>query len=103
MKDQGIYIGSYPIDDQDVKDMKDIGITAVLNLQTQEDIAERGYSWTKMQQLYQNKVAKGGIQTPDLQTRRLALYPNLHRGLISSTVKYQKKSYMHLTIACMPT
>lgn len=49
MKDQGIYIGSYPIDDQDVKDMKDIGITAVLNLQTQEDIAERGYSWTKMQ------------------------------------------------------
>jgi hypothetical protein len=30
--DQGIFIGSYPVDEQDVKEMKDIGITAVLNL-----------------------------------------------------------------------
>lgn len=32
--DQNIFIGPYPVDDQDVKEMKDIGITAVLNLQT---------------------------------------------------------------------
>ena len=61
IKDQNIFIGSYPIDDEDVRDMKNIGITAVLNLQTQDDIAERGYSWTKMQQLYQNKGIKSAI------------------------------------------
>ena len=61
IRDQNIFIGSYPIDDQDIRDMKDIGITAVLNLQTQDDIAERGYSWAKMQQLYQQKGIKSAI------------------------------------------
>ena len=53
--DQNIFIGPYAIDDKDVKEMKDIGITAVLNLQTQDDINERGYSWAKMNQVYKSR------------------------------------------------
>lgn len=44
--------------------LKDQGITAILNLQTQEDIADRGYSWSRLTQLYLSKGIKTAIHFP---------------------------------------
>ena len=54
-----LYVGTYPETTQDVQELKDRrGVTAVLNLQTDEDFRVRGIDWPKMEKIYR----KLGIQ-----------------------------------------
>jgi hypothetical protein len=59
-----IFIGPYPVMEEDALLLKDHGITAVLNLQTAQDIADRGYSWSRLTQLYLSKGIKTAIHFP---------------------------------------
>ena len=60
----GIFTGPYPVLEEDTMMLKDLGITAILNLQTTQDIQNRGYSWSKMTQIYLSKGIKNAIHLP---------------------------------------
>ena len=48
-----LYVGTYPETPEDIRELKDrCGITAVLNLQTDEDFLERGIDWPEMEESY---------------------------------------------------
>jgi hypothetical protein len=48
-----LYVGTYPQKSEDIQELKDCcGVTAVLNLQTDEDLHERGIDWSAMGQTY---------------------------------------------------
>ena len=40
-----LLIGSYPLDSREVEELRSVGITAILCLQTDEDLGERGIKW----------------------------------------------------------
>ena len=48
-----LYIGTYLKTPEDIQELKDTcGITAVLNLQTDEDLQEKGIHWPSMEGMY---------------------------------------------------
>ncbi len=48
-----LYVGTYPETLKDIQELKDRhGVTAVLNLQTDEDLDERGIDWLAMEESY---------------------------------------------------
>ncbi len=48
-----LYVGTYPQKSEDIQELKDCcGVTAVLNLQTDEDLSERSIDWRAMQAIY---------------------------------------------------
>ena len=48
-----LYVGTYPEILEDIRELKDrCGVTAVLNLQTDEDLRERGIDWPAMEESY---------------------------------------------------
>jgi hypothetical protein len=48
-----LYVGTYPQNLRDIQELKNrYGITAVLNLQTDEDLRERGIDWPAMEESY---------------------------------------------------
>jgi predicted protein tyrosine phosphatase len=48
-----LYVGAYPESLEDIQELKDrYGVTAVLNLQTDEDLRERGIDWPAMEESY---------------------------------------------------
>lgn len=50
----GLYVGSYPESPEDIEELKArCGVTAVLNLQTDEDIKGKGLNWPALAACYQ--------------------------------------------------
>jgi hypothetical protein len=48
-----LYVGTYPQNAEDIQELKDRwGVTAVLNLQTDEDLSERNMDWQAMEGMY---------------------------------------------------
>jgi protein-tyrosine phosphatase len=48
-----LYVGTYPESQEDIQELKDrYGVTAVLNLQTDEDLRERSIDWLAMEESY---------------------------------------------------
>ena len=47
-----LYVGSYPKTTADIDQLKSAGITAVLNLQTQEDFDYHGVRWPDIRAIY---------------------------------------------------
>ena len=48
-----LYVGTYPENPEDIQELKDrSGVTAVLNLQTDEDLRERSIDWPEMEASY---------------------------------------------------
>lgn len=47
-----LFVGTYPQGPVDVERLNAMGITAVLNLQTDEDFARLGLDWARLQQAY---------------------------------------------------
>mmetsp|Transcript_13675 Transcript_13675/g.21429 ORF Transcript_13675/g.21429 Transcript_13675/m.21429 type:complete len:163 (+) Transcript_13675:946-1434(+) len=56
--DTGISIGTYPLWEADVSKMQNAGITGVVNLQTDQDIAQRGIPWVKLKAFYKQRGIK---------------------------------------------
>ena len=55
--DTNVVIGAYPLFEKDVIKLKEKGITAVLNLQTDQDMQERHINWKKIKDVYKkNKI-----------------------------------------------
>jgi protein-tyrosine phosphatase len=42
-----LLIGSYPLDSKEIEELRSVGITAILCLQTDEDLGERGIEWER--------------------------------------------------------
>lgn len=53
-----VYVGSCPVEPADVDRLKELGITAVLNLQTEEDFLFWGIDWPALESAYQ----KAGVR-----------------------------------------
>ena len=51
--DHQLFVGAYPRVEDDVRKLQEAGITGVLNLQTDEDIAQRQIDPAKLQKIYQ--------------------------------------------------
>ena len=50
-----LFIGACPYNPEDIRELKDrMGATAVLNLQTDEDLEERNIHWRAMERSYRN-------------------------------------------------
>ena len=49
-----LYVGTHPETLEDLRDLKDRGITAVLNVQTDEDFRDRGIDWPEMEESYRS-------------------------------------------------
>ena len=54
----GLWVGSYPQQPEDVLHLKSLGIDGVLNVQSNEDFGERGINWT----LFWNFYVSQGVQ-----------------------------------------
>ena len=48
MIDEKLYVGTYPQDPNDVKTLRELGISAILNLQSDEDLYHRAVNWEAM-------------------------------------------------------
>ena len=51
--ENGVFVGSAPQSNVDVERLKQLKITAVINLQSDEDLAVRNIDWPKMEASYQ--------------------------------------------------
>ena len=49
-----LLIGSYPIDNKEIDELRSVGITAILSLQTDEDLREREIEWERKAALAAN-------------------------------------------------
>lgn len=48
-----LYVGTYPQKSEDIQELKDhCGVTALLSLQTDEDLRERGIVWPALEESY---------------------------------------------------
>jgi len=68
-----LLIGSYPLDNKDIEELRSLGITAILSLQTEEDLGERGIQWEEKTALAANltfrSVPVRDFDTADLQQK----------------------------------
>lgn len=68
-----LLVGSYPLDSKEVEELRSVGITAILSLQTNEDLAERGIEWEKDAALAANlsfqSVPVSDFDAEDLQRK----------------------------------
>ncbi len=66
-----LFVGSCLLDDKDFEDLRSLGITAILSLQTPEDMGERGMEWEERAALNANlafrSVPVRDFDTADLQ------------------------------------
>lgn len=96
--DYPIYIGPYPQNEQDIENISHQGITAVLNLQTDQDMIHRQVNWETNVQIYKKKrieFVRFPIQDfnrKDL-SQKLVEAANALNGLISKL----HKVYVHCT------
>ncbi len=69
-----LYVGTYPQKAEDIQELKDrCGITTVLNLQTDEDLCERGIDWSAMGDSYRKlgiKVHRVPLRDFDIEHQR---------------------------------
>ena len=84
-----LFIGTYPQSPADVRELQErLGITAVINLQTDEDLRQRGMDWPAMKTLYE-KMNIEAHRIPmrdfdyDHQKERLPFAVNTLSGLIA--------------------
>ena len=42
---QNLFVGSCLLDNKDVQELRSLGVTAILSLQTEEDMGKRGIAW----------------------------------------------------------
>jgi len=67
-----IFIGPYPQSVDDIRVLKKVGATAVLNVQTDEDIKHRGLNWPEMLAFYQSSdVTIARLQIADFNPESL--------------------------------
>jgi len=49
-----IYVGSAPLDSDDIERLQQMGVTAVISLQSDDDLISRKINWNEFQRLYQS-------------------------------------------------
>ena len=70
---ENLCVGSCPLDSKDLEDLRSLGVTAIMSLQTEEDTGERGIEWEEMAALnaklaFRN-VPVRDFDAPDLQKK----------------------------------
>ena len=54
-----VYVGSGPTSEEDIIRLKQMRVSAVIALQTDEDLSSRGVSWQQLQRWYQDSDIDG--------------------------------------------
>ena len=54
-----LLVGSCPVSEDEIEQLKAAGITAVLNLQTDEDLFQREIDWPAMEAVYRRQGVRG--------------------------------------------
>jgi protein-tyrosine phosphatase len=86
-----LLVGSYPLDSEEVEELRSAGITAILSLQTDEDLEERGIDWERKAALAANLTFRD-FDTADLQQK----LPNCV-VLLDRMLKAGHTVYLHCT------
>jgi protein-tyrosine phosphatase len=91
-----LLVGSYPLDNKELEELRSVGITAILSLQTEEDVKERGIEWEGKAALAANltfrSVPVRDFDTADLQQK----LPNCV-VLLDRMLKAGHTVYLHCT------
>ena len=64
---ENLFVGSCLLDSKDLEDLRSLGITAILSLQTPEDMGERGMEWEEKAAL-NAKLAFRSVPVRDFDT-----------------------------------
>lgn len=92
-----LYVGTYPDGSRDIEKLKRLcGITAVLNLQTDEDLREKGLHWSSLENRYKElsvKIRRVPIRDFDYEDQRRFL-PEAVRTL-AELLASGHKVYLH--------
>jgi protein-tyrosine phosphatase len=94
-----LFVGSYPKTAEDVSVLKSVGITGILNLQTQEDFDYHSVDWSSMRAIYfthQIEVRRVSIRDFDDDDLRDKL-PEAVR-VLASLLDEGHTSYVHCNV-----
>ncbi len=93
-----LWVGAYPQSPDDVLFLQGRGLTAILNLQSDDDFADRGINWNLFWRFY---VARGleVVRVPILDFEPDALLARLDDGVaaLEDLVSRGRKVYVHCT------
>lgn len=93
-----MFIGPYPQTVEDVDTLAEAGVTAVLNVQTDEDFEHRGVQWDKLMKRYEEQnilVKRYQIRDFDRDSLRSNLNGGAHA--LDDLLKKGRKVYVHCT------
>jgi len=93
-----LWVGSYPQQPEDVLHLKSIGVTAILNLQSDADFSYRGIQWDMFWKFY---VSQGltVVRVPIIDFDLGSLSKNLADGVaaLEALVAGDHRVYLHCT------
>jgi protein-tyrosine phosphatase len=89
---QNLLVGSCPLDTNEVEELRSVGVTAILSLQTDEDTGERGIEWEKRAALAAKLTFRSmpvrDFDTADLQRKLPECVAALGRMLNAGHIVY---------------
>eukprot|EP01016_Furgasonia_blochmanni_P035176 TRINITY_DN3870_c0_g1_i12.p2 TRINITY_DN3870_c0_g1~~TRINITY_DN3870_c0_g1_i12.p2 ORF type:complete len:366 (-),score=72.91 TRINITY_DN3870_c0_g1_i12:124-1221(-) len=96
--DHSLLIGPYPQNEDDINELYNCGVRAVLNLQTPGDMKKRGVKWEEIKNVYKEKgfiVINYSIR--DMDPADMASKAYHAAELLNFLVNLKKKVYVHCT------
>lgn len=93
-----MFIGPYPQTEEDVDILAEAGVTAVLNVQTDEDFEHRGVEWDKLTRKYEERdilIKRYQIRDFDRDSLKSKLNGGAHA--LDDLLKQGRKVYVHCT------
>ena len=93
-----IFVGSAPAVESDVMEMRDAGITTVLNLQTDEDFATHGIDWPGLTAAYQkHAIALSRVPMVDFDKQDLVARLPEATEVLDGLINKGETVYVHCT------
>jgi protein-tyrosine phosphatase len=91
-----LLVGSYPLDSEEVEELRSAGITAILSLQTDEDLGQRGIDWERKAALAANLTFRS-VPVRDFDTAELQQKLPSCVELLDRMLKAGHTVYLHCT------
>mmetsp|Transcript_15602 Transcript_15602/g.13334 ORF Transcript_15602/g.13334 Transcript_15602/m.13334 type:complete len:209 (-) Transcript_15602:453-1079(-) len=93
-----IIVGSFPQTKRDVEQLKSLGVTAVLNLQSYEDFAKYSIQWNKLRKHYNaNGIHPEHFSMSDMDITDMVNKTSEAAELLDKILKEHSKVYVHCT------
>ena len=94
--DEQLAVGSHPHAPEHLDQLQEAGVTAVVNLQTDEDLGHRGVQWSFLWQLYtQRRIRVARVPITDHAPDELASLLGEAVDQVQSFMEADRKVYIH--------